>query len=51
MIQLQQNVEYINLPPRIPGIDINGLNGKAMVGGELVDKYAQANVPQIRISS
>lgn len=40
-----QNVEYINLPPRIPGIDINGLNGKAMVGGELVDKYAQANVP------
>ena len=40
-----QNVEYINLPPRIPGIDINGLNGKAKVGGELVDKYAQANVP------
>ena len=36
---------YINLPPRIPGINIDGLNGKAMVGGELVDKYAQANVP------
>lgn len=40
-----QNVDYINLPPRIPGINIDGLNGKAMVGGELVDKYAQANVP------
>ncbi|KAF1300547.1 MULTISPECIES: ABC transporter permease [Enterococcus] len=41
----KQNVSYINLPPRIPGIDIDGLNGKAMVGGELVDKYAQAKVP------
>ncbi|WP_122645741.1 ABC transporter permease [Enterococcus mediterraneensis] len=41
----KQNVNYINLPPRIPGIDIDGLNGKAMVGGELVDKYAQAKVP------
>jgi oligopeptide transport system permease protein len=40
-----QNIDYSNLPPRIPGLDINGLNGKAMVGGELVDKYAQANVP------
>lgn len=40
-----QNVDYINLPPRIPGINIDGLNGKAMVAGELVDKYAQANVP------
>ncbi|BCA84521.1 peptide ABC transporter permease [Enterococcus saigonensis] len=41
----KQNVAYMNLPPRIPGIDINGLNGKAMVGGQLVDKYAAANVP------
>ena len=40
-----QNIDYINLPPRIPGLNIDGLNGKAMVGGELVDKYAQANVP------
>lgn len=40
-----QNVAYINLPPRIPGINIDGLNGKAIVGGELVDKYAQANIP------
>ncbi|HLQ41080.1 MAG TPA: oligopeptide ABC transporter permease [Tetragenococcus sp.] len=41
----EQNVNYINLPPKIPGIDINGLNGKSMVGGQLVDKYAAANVP------
>lgn len=40
-----QNVNYINLPPKIPGIDINGFNGTAMVGGQLVDKYAAANVP------
>ncbi|MDH6363552.1 oligopeptide transport system permease protein [Enterococcus sp. PF1-24] len=41
----KQNVNYTNLPPRIPGLNINGLNGKAMVGGQLVDKYAQAKVP------
>lgn len=41
----EQNVNYINLPPKIPGLDINGLNGKSMVGGQLVDKYATANVP------
>ncbi|MFV0558715.1 MAG: ABC transporter permease [Enterococcus sp.] len=41
----QQNVEYINLPPRLPFGDIPGFNGEAKVGGEVVDKYAQANVP------
>ncbi|MGX4645381.1 MULTISPECIES: ABC transporter permease [Holzapfeliella] len=41
-----QNLKYINLPPKLPGIDINGLNGKAMVGGQLVDKYAQAGIPE-----
>jgi oligopeptide transport system permease protein len=41
----KQNVDYINLPPRVPGLNINGLNGKTMVAGELVDKYAQADVP------
>lgn len=41
----KQNVAYVNLPPRIPGLDINGLNGKTMVAGNLVDKYAQAKVP------
>ena len=42
----KQNIDYINLPPKIPGIDINGLNGKTMVGGELVDKYKEAGVPK-----
>ncbi|GCF92643.1 peptide ABC transporter permease [Enterococcus florum] len=42
----KQNMAYINLPPKIPGLNIDGLNGKAMVGGELVDKYAKANVPE-----
>lgn len=42
----KQNVAYINLPPRIPFLDsINGFNGKATVAGKVVDKYAQANVP------
>lgn len=41
----KQNVNYTNLPPRIPGINIDGFNGKAYVGGQLVDKYANANVP------
>lgn len=42
----QQNVAYINLPPRIPILDsINGFNGTANVAGKMVDKYAQANVP------
>lgn len=32
--------------PRIPGLEsVNGLNGKTTVAGQLVDKYAQANVP------
>lgn len=41
----KQNVDYINLPPRIPGLNIDGLNGKAEVGGQMVDKYAAADVP------
>ncbi|AYW45732.1 ABC transporter permease [Tetragenococcus koreensis] len=41
----EQNVSYINLPPKIPGIDINGLNGVSEVGGQMVDKYEAANVP------
>ncbi|GCF95574.1 peptide ABC transporter permease [Enterococcus florum] len=40
-----QNINYINLPPRIPGINIDGLNGTAAVGGQMVDRYNQANVP------
>ncbi len=41
----QQNIDYINLPPRIPGVDIDGLNGKMEVAGQLVDKYQEADVP------
>ncbi len=41
----QQNVDYINLPPRIPGLNIDGLNGKMEVAGQVVNKYEEANVP------
>ena len=42
----KQNVSYINLPPRIPGLQgIDGLNGTAIVGGNVVDKYEMAKVP------
>ncbi len=37
--------QYANLPAKIPGIDINGLNGKLKMGGAWVDAYAQNNVP------
>lgn len=40
------NVVYTNLPPRIPGVSINGFNGTAIVGNERVDKYKQLNVPK-----
>lgn len=39
------NPDYVNLPPRIPGVSINGWNGTAKVGDKRVDKYKQANVP------
>ncbi|WP_028790875.1 oligopeptide ABC transporter permease [Tetragenococcus muriaticus] len=41
----EQNASYINLPPKIPGIDINGLNGVSEVGGQMVDRYEAADVP------
>ncbi|MFD1464914.1 ABC transporter permease [Lapidilactobacillus mulanensis] len=40
-----QHVAYANLPPKIAN-GIPGFTGKASVGGEIVDKYAQANVPK-----
>lgn len=40
-----QNVDYANLPPKI-GQGIPGFSGEANVGGRIVDKYAQANVPK-----
>lgn len=42
----KQNPKYINLPPRVPGVSLNGFNGTAMVGGTRIDKYEQANVPE-----
>ena len=43
----KQTVAYANLPPRIKGVNINGLNGTAKIGNtdKRVDKYAQKNVP------
>ncbi|WP_392388998.1 oligopeptide ABC transporter permease [Gorillibacterium timonense] len=41
-----QNVPHANLPPRIPGLDINGFNGMAKVAGKWVNKYELAHVPQ-----
>ncbi len=41
----KQNIAYINLPPKISGLHISGLDGTAMVGGSRVDKYAAAGVP------
>ncbi|GHU83376.1 peptide ABC transporter permease [Clostridia bacterium] len=40
-----QNIPYANLPPRIPGIGINGLNGKLQMRGTWQDRYALAHVP------
>ena len=42
----KQNPKYINLPPKIPGVSIDGFNGTAVVGGKRVDKYEQAKVPE-----
>lgn len=39
-----QNVPHAFLPPKIPGIAINGFNGFAREGDVWVDRYAEANV-------
>ncbi|MBU7562922.1 ABC transporter permease [Pediococcus ethanolidurans] len=36
---------YANLPPKIPGVNINGFNGTSVVAGKRVDAYKQNNVP------
>lgn len=41
-----QNIPHANLPPRIPGISLNGLNGHTQLRGEWVDRYALARVPE-----
>lgn len=42
----EQHMEYRNLPPRIPGVSINGLNGYRQFRGNWTDAYAAANVPE-----
>lgn len=41
-----QTVEFASLPPKIPGIDIDGLNGTQKVGETRIDKYAEKSVPE-----
>nr|WP_321303471.1 oligopeptide ABC transporter permease [uncultured Trichococcus sp.] len=41
-----QMVQYANMPPKIPGIDINGLNGTVKQNGVVIDKYEASNVPE-----
>jgi oligopeptide transport system permease protein len=41
-----QNIPHANLPPRIPGISIRGLNGYAYSRGAWIDRYAAVRVPQ-----
>lgn len=42
----EQHMEYRNLPPRIPGVSVNGLNGYRKFRGSWTDAYAAANVPE-----
>lgn len=43
----QQRPSFANLPPKIPGLeDISLFNGIGRVGGNMVDRYAQAAVPE-----
>lgn len=41
----EQNVPYANLPPKIPGVSMNGLNGMKKLQGQWLDSYALSNVP------
>lgn len=41
-----QNIPHANLPPRVPGVSLNGLNGHARFRGAWVDRYALANAPE-----
>ena len=42
----EQHLVYRNLPPRIPGLKINGLNGYRQFRGNWTDAYATASVPE-----
>lgn len=43
---VKSNPKYANLPSKIPGVNINGFNGKSLVAGEWVDQYKQNDVPK-----
>lgn len=38
--------QYANLPAKVPGVSLNGLNGKIKQNGEWVDVYAKNNIPK-----
>lgn len=40
-----QVIEHANLPPRIPNVDINGLNGTIIENDARIDKYEAKSVP------
>ena len=42
----EQHLAWKNLPPKLPGVNINGLNGTTVFRGQRVDSYALANVPE-----
>lgn len=42
----EQHMQYRNLPPRLPGVSVNGLNGYRLFRGSWTDAYASANVPE-----
>ncbi|MBR1584931.1 MAG: ABC transporter permease [Clostridia bacterium] len=42
----EQHLAYKNLPPKWPGVNINGLNGTTVFRGNRIDAYALAKVPE-----
>ena len=42
----EQHLAWKNLPPKWPGVGIDGLNGTALFRGRRVDSYALAKVPE-----
>ena len=42
----EQHLAYKNLPPKWPGVSVNGLNGTTVFRGNRIDAYALAKVPE-----
>ena len=42
----EQHLSWKNLPPKWPGVSLNGLNGTTLFRGNRVDSYALAKVPE-----